>query len=153
MLYRLVWLIDFFEIQSLEGGDICYKRDEILKKKSNLVYFCSIFLTEVLKTGKYNSLPLFRGSMGFLRAGYGLDKVYHIRYNHSFRQTYPENKFNLCGFLTWCKIYQLMKGLEYVLKINTQYFQVTIQKKTNYVGWKVVILNFQPCHVYQFSTF
>ena len=44
LLYRLVWLIDFFEIQSLEGGDICYKRDEILKKKSNLVYFCSIFL-------------------------------------------------------------------------------------------------------------
>ena len=31
--------------------------------------------------------------------------------------------------------HQLMKGLGYVLKINTQYFELTMQKETKYVGY------------------
>ena len=47
--------------------------------------------------------------------------------------------------------HQLMKGLGYALKVNTQYFELTLQMETKYVGWKVVILNFQMCHMKQFS--
>ena len=46
---------------------------------------------------------------------------------------------------------QLMKGLGYALKVSTQYFELILHKETKYVGWKVVILNFQMCHMKQFS--
>ena len=64
--------------------------------------------------------------MGFLRAGYGLDKVYHIRYNHSFRQTYPENKFNLCGFVAFI----LMQDLS----VNERFGICTENKHTIFLG-------------------
>ena len=41
----------------------------------------------------------------------------------------------------------LMKGFGYVLKVNTQYFELTVQKETKYAGWKVPILNFQLCQM------
>ena len=56
----------------------------------------------------------------------------------------------LCDIYLVCKIHifhQLMKSLGYVLIINTQYFKLPMQKETKYVGWKVVILNYQLCHM------
>ena len=66
--------------------------------------------------------------------GYGLDKVYHIRYNHRFRQTCSGRKFDcvVCSIYHVYKIqafHQFMKGLGYELKINTQYFELTMQTK------------------------
>ena len=53
-------------------------------------------------------------------------------------------------YLVYNKIHifhQLMKSLGYVLETNTHYFELTMQKENNYVGWKVVLLNFQLSYV------
>ena len=54
--------------------------------------------------------------MGCLWAVYGLDKVYHIRNNHSFRQTCSGKKLTwICGCsMQDSNIYHLVKGLGYV---------------------------------------
>ena len=45
------------------------------------------------------------------------------------------------------KFSSVNERFEYVLKINMQYFELAMQKEIKYVGLKVVILNFQLCHV------
>ena len=40
----------------------------------------------------------------------------------------------VCSIYLAYKIHQLMKGLRSVLKVNTQYFELTVQKETKYAG-------------------
>ena len=42
---------------------------------------------------------------------------------------------------------QLMKGLGYLLKTKTQYFESTMQKERVKIVLKVFILNFELCHM------
>ena len=64
-----------------------------------------------------------------------------------------EKHFNLIVWFvafilpTKFKFLSVNERCEYVLKINTQYFELTMQKVTKYVGQKAVILNFQRCHM------